>query len=223
MKLRLKLHLTTNWRSCWMPRSPCGKEVAITKIANKTKIRPPWEDRLWDFNKSDLREGFQVKVSANVTDHLLTKPERSDQGLFLQQIVGRPEWQSVWMKCERDYLGFLGSIGTTWFLGFISVPLWLYKSSLHSIICSPFLSGHNDSLLMKQWKYWETVLPFRPRLLDEMVETEGKNCNIGRNSNCGCVHCIEGGPCRGQPSGSIWPFNLPRTLSCIRHLPSKTL
>ena len=45
-------------------------------------------------------------------------------------------------------------------------------------------------------------------ILDEMVETEGKNCNIGRNSNCGCVHCIEGGPCRGEPSGSIWPFNL---------------
>ena len=69
-------------------------KVVITKIANKTKIRP-WDRKDFKQNwpeprKNDTVLMFSRSLGVNVIDNLLAKPKLSDQGFFLQQNVCQP-------------------------------------------------------------------------------------------------------------------------------------
>ena len=69
-------------------------KVVITKIANKTKIRP-WDRKDFKQNWPELRKNdtvlmFSRSLGVNVIDNLLAKPKLSDQRLFLPQFVCQP-------------------------------------------------------------------------------------------------------------------------------------
>ena len=69
-------------------------KVVITKIANKTKIRP-WDRKDFKQNWPELRKNdtvlmFSRSLGVNVIDNLPAKPKLSDQGVFLQQNVCQP-------------------------------------------------------------------------------------------------------------------------------------